>query len=382
MSDLRVSPRGDRIAYFEHPRKWDDRGSVNVVDLAGKNTMLADGYWSARGLAWSPDGAEILFSASLNGGNYIVYAVNSAGSKRIAYEPPGGLIVEDVARDGRWLATRGDFRYTAMVHTPGAAEDRDLSWLNTSHTRALSQDGQMLLFAETAVQTNCAVCLRKTDGSPVVRLGEGWPADLSADGKWVLAVIQSHPPQLVIYPAGAGNTRLLERGEIENYVSAQWFRDGKRVLINGNESGKGTRFYVQEIGGGAARPVTPEDTRDGWLSADGKLVLARGAEGKYFVYPIAGGEAQPVPGLTEEDVLAQWSADERSALVYRPAEIPCRLDRVELASGQRTLFKELAPADRAGLLSVREIFATDDLQSYAYTAYYRVSSLFVSEGKP
>ena len=28
-------------------------------------------------------------------------------------------------------------------------------------------------------------------------LGDGWPADLSADGKWVLAVVQSHLPQLV-----------------------------------------------------------------------------------------------------------------------------------------------------------------------------------------
>jgi Tol biopolymer transport system component len=70
MSDVRVSPRGDRIAYFEHPRKWDDRGSVNIVDLAGKNTVLSDGYWSLRGLAWSPKADEILFSASLNSGSY------------------------------------------------------------------------------------------------------------------------------------------------------------------------------------------------------------------------------------------------------------------------------------------------------------------------
>ena len=42
-------------------------------------------------------------------------------------------------------------------------------------------------------------------------------------------------------------------------------------------------------------------------------------------------------------------------------------------------FKELAPADRTGLLSLREIFVTDDLRSYAYTAYYQGSSLFVSE---
>ena len=87
-----------------------------------------------------------------------------------------------------------------------------------------------------------------------------------------------------------------------------------------------------------------------------------------------------MPGLTETDVIAQWSADGRSVLVYRRAEIPCRLERLELATGHRTLFKEFAPTDRAGLLSMREIFITDDLRSYAYTAYYQVASLFVSEG--
>src|SRR5208282_105502 len=206
MSDVRVSPQGDRIAYFEHPRKWDDRGSVNIVDLAGNNFVLSEGYWSERGLAWSPNGEEVLFSASLSGGSFTVYAVTLSGRRRIAYQAPGGLTIQDVARDGRWLATRLDYRYAAMVHTPGNAadrdEDRDLSWLNTSHARALSQDGHTLLFAETALGTNYAVCLRKTDGSPVVRLGEGWPADLSADGKLALAVVQSRPPQLVIYPTG------------------------------------------------------------------------------------------------------------------------------------------------------------------------------------
>ena len=300
------------------------------------------------------------------------------GKRRVAYQAPGGLTIQDVARDGRWLATRGDFRYAAMIHTPGATEDRDLSWLNTSHARALSQDGQMLLFAETALGTNYTVCLRKTGGSPVLRLGEGWPADLSADGKWVLAVVQSRPPQLVIYPTGAGETKHLERGQIENYVTAQWFRDGKSVLICGNEPGKGTRFYVQEIRGGGLRAVTPEGTRDGWLSSDGRIVLARGPEGKYFLYPITGGEARLVPGLTEADVVAHWSADGRSVLAYRRAEIPCRLEGVDLATGHRALFKELAPADRAGLLSMRDVFVTDDLRSYAYTAYYQVSSLFVS----
>src|SRR5271165_2550131 len=399
MSDVRVSPHGDWIAYFEHPRKWDDRGSINIVDLAGNNVVLSDGYWSERGLAWSHDGKEILFSASLAGGSFTIYGVTVSGRKRVAYQAPGGLTIQDVSREGRWLTTRLDYRYAAMVHVPGSAgasdssrglernegrnqgrdedrnEDRDRSWLNTSHVRALSQDGETLLFTETGVGPNYAVCLRKTAGSPVVRLGEGWAADLSADGKWALAVVQSHPPQLVIYATGAGQTEQLKRGEIENYVSAQWFRDGKSVLICGNEPGKSTRFYVQEIGGDA-RPVTPEGTRDGLLSADGKQVLARGPEGKYSIYPITGGEPRPAPGLAETDIISQWSVDGRSVLAYRRAEIPARLERVDLTTGRRTLFKEFAPADRTGLLSMREIFVTEDLWAYAYTAYYQVSSLF------
>lgn len=82
----------------------------------------------------------------------------------------------------------------------------------------------------------------------MVRLGEWWAADLSADGKWVLAVVQSVPARLWVYPTGAGEPLQLERGRIENYTTAQWFRDGKSVLISGNEPEKGTRFYVQELG--------------------------------------------------------------------------------------------------------------------------------------
>ena len=379
MSDVRFSPRGDRIAFFEHPRKLDDRGSVNIIDLSGNNAVLSDGYWSLRGLAWAPDGNEILFSASQSGGSFTIYAVTMAGKTRVAYQPPGGLNIQDIAPDGRWLASRLDFRYAAMVHNAGTVGDRDLSWLNTSHARALSQDGQTLLFAETALGSNYAVCLRRTDGSPVLRLGEGWPADLSPDGKWVLAIVQSVPPKLLIYPTGAGETRQLERGRIEHYSTARWFRDGKTVLISGNEPGTGTRFYMQDING-APKAVTPEGTRDGLISADGKSVLARGPDEKYSIYPIAGGEPQPVAALTQADILAHWSAEDKTALVYRLAEIPFRLDRVNLATGHRTLFREFTPSDRTGLLSLREIFVTDDLRSYAYTAYYQVSSLFVSDG--
>ena len=378
LSDLRISLDGGRIAFFEHPVKNDDRGSVNIIDLNGNKTLLSDGYWSLRGLAWSADGSEILFSASESGGDYTIYAVTTGGMRRIVEQAPGGLILQAVAADGRLLAYRIDFRYGVFVHTAGSTEDRDLSWLRTSKSKSLSQDGQFVLFSEDSLGNNYAVCLRKTDGSPVIRLGEGRPMDMSPDGKWIASIIPSKPPQLVTYPVGAGQPLHIERGDIESYSSAQWFRDGKRLLVGGNEAGKGAKLYVQNIAGGM-QAVTPEGTRDGRLSPDGKLIIAHGAGGKYFLYPVDGGEPRPVPWLNDTDVVIQWSADSRYWFVYQGSQIPCRVERINVETGRRELFKAMAPAIRTGLLSVRPTFITDDEWSYTYTTYQQVSSLFVTE---
>ncbi len=259
VSDLRVSPRGDRVAYFEHPSRWDDRGSLNVVDLHGRKTVLSGGYWGEEGIAWTRDGAEVLFSASYGGYAWTMYAVTLAGKRRVALESAGGLTIHDVARDGRWLATRDDQRSGIMVHTPESRDDRDLSWLDLSEAAILSQDGRTVVFCEASAPmgNDYAVGLRKTDGSPVVRLGDGTPTDLSSDGKSVLAVVASTPPQVVIYPTGAGEPRRLDRGKLENIESAQWFPNGDSVLICGNEPGRATRFYVQNLAGAPPRGVTP-----------------------------------------------------------------------------------------------------------------------------
>jgi Tol biopolymer transport system component len=381
MSDLRISPQGDRIAFFEHPSRYDDRGSVDVVDLHGKKTVLSDGYWGEEGIAWTRDGSEILFSASYGGYTWTVYAVTPGGKRRVALQSAGGLTIHDVAADGRWLTTRDDQHNGVMVHKPEWKEDHDLSWLDLSNSGLLSRDGGTLVFSEQsgAMGTNYAVCLRKTDGSPVVRLGEGSPSDVSADGKWVLVEIPSTPPELAIYPTGAGTPRRLERGNLENYANALWFPDAKSILISGNLPGEGPRFFIQRVDGGPPQPATPDGTRDGFLSPDGTRVLARGPDSKYAIYPLSGGEPTPVPGMSEFDELIRWSADGRSALVYRGRDIPCRVERVDLATGRRTLFREIAPADRAGLLRILPSFISDDEKSYVYQYGRQMSSLFIVE---
>ena len=67
ISHPRFSPRGDQIAFLDHPMWRDDRGSLAVFDLEGHAKTLATGWASAQGLAWSPRGDEILVGAARDG---------------------------------------------------------------------------------------------------------------------------------------------------------------------------------------------------------------------------------------------------------------------------------------------------------------------------
>ncbi len=382
LSALRVSPRGDRIALFEHPRRGDDRGSVIVVDRAGKHTLLSGDYEMEEGLAWSRTGDEVLFTASMGGTTAMtLYDVDLSGHRRVALRSAGGLTVHDVSRTGRWLVTRDDYRVEISVLAPGASAERDLSWLDWSSIPFLSRDGSMLLFTDMSVAAglNYRVCLRTTAGGPVVVLGEGLARGFSPDGKWALATIDT-PPQLVIYPTGPGETKRLPRGNLEAYHGANWFPDGKSVLVAGNEAGKASRCYAQDISGSLPRPITPEATSDCSISPDGQQILYRKPDGTGFIQRTGGGPAAIVPGLSRGDWVIRWSADGRALYLFRGLNRSPRFERLDLASGHHELVREVAPADRAGILWYGWGDLSDDAKSYAYYYQRLTSQLFVVEG--
>jgi tRNA A-37 threonylcarbamoyl transferase component Bud32/Tol biopolymer transport system component len=381
LSDLRVSPRGDRIALFEHPAHWDDRGTVIIVDRAGKRTVLSGVFWGEEGLSWSQTGDEVLFTASIAGAAQTLYGVDLSGHRRVALTSAGGLTMHDVSRTGRWLVTRDDSRSEISVLVSGASAERDLSWLDNSYGSILSRDGRSLLFTDDSATAgpNYAVCLRKADGGPVVRLGEGAAVDLTPDGKWALAVVFT-PPQLVILPTGAGEPRRLPRGDLEAYESAAWFPDGKNVLVVGNEAGKASRCYAQDLSGGLPRAVTKEAATRGWVSPDGLQIVYETPAGTYSIQHVEGGSARAVPGLTTDDQVIGWSADGRALYLLGAGNLPYRFERLDLASARRELIREVAPADRTGVLYSVGATLTDDTRSYAYSYQRMTSQLFAVEG--
>jgi Tol biopolymer transport system component len=384
VSDLHFSPQGDRIAYMEHPSRYDDRGGVCVVDLGGKVTKLADGYSGEEGLAWSPDGREVLYSASTRGTTSSVWGVSPGKPPRVVTSSAGGLVIYDVNAQGEWLAAHDDVTWHAMVHTPAWEADHDLSWLDGSLFPMLSRDNSDCLFTEQGAAisgNNYEVCFRKTNGGGVIQLGEGVSWDLTPDGRKALAMISS-PPQIVIYPTGAGTPQKLERGNIENYgLRGWWFPDGDSILFWANEPGRRYRYYTQKLAGGAPRAVTPEGTGEGALARNGTFVIAQSTDKSWSIYSLGGSAPRRLSFLQEDDELISTTADGRTAYVFRHGPIPIRVERVDLENGRRTLYPEMALNARGGLKDMTPWYISDDEKTYTYWTWIQLSTLFTVSWK-
>jgi eukaryotic-like serine/threonine-protein kinase len=383
IGDPRISPDGQRIAFIEHSSNRDDGGSVAILDLSGKKKNLT-GYWdSIRGLAWSASGNEILFTASPQGENRALYAVTLSGRQHVLNEVPGALMLLDIASGGQLLLKEDDESTQMAALSPGWTGERSMSWLDWTLLADLSNDGKTILFTEGSEGggPDYSVYLRKMDGSPAVRLGEGEALALSPDGQWAI-VDHPHdrgPLQLFLVPTGAGSQRQLTSGELNPY-HPDWLPDGKAILFTGRQKGRGPRVYFQPIDGGPARPITPEgfNTPLHAVSPDGKTFIARRwSDYKLVAMPITGGEPRVIPDPELSDTPMQWAQDGHSIFVYR-FTIPSEIFRVDLATGRRTLLKQLIPSDRAGLLLMEFGEITPDSKTIVFSYTRTLSNLFLA----
>ena len=69
------------------------------------------------------------------------------------------------------------------------------------------------------------------------------------------------------------------------------------------------------------------------------------------------GEDSPsrsVPGNFSDDELIGWSGDGRFLYSYRIGDLPGKIYRIEITTGAKDVWKQLAPADPAGRSSCSE----------------------------
>jgi hypothetical protein len=272
-----------------------------------------------------------------------------------------------------------------MGRGPTEERERPLGWLDFPSGRDLSRDGTLLLFDESGEGGGAgySVYIRKTDGSPATRLGEGAAMRLSPDGQWALCIrgVASRP-ELVMYPTGVGEPRPIPTAAIKVRAVADFMPDGKSVLFTANEEGHGTRLFLVDLSGGKPKAISPEGYRSvrRAVSPDGRFAIVSGPDQRSYLYPIAGGEPQPIAGTTPQDRIDGWTADGKTVVVHRRGELPARVYKVDPFTGQKELWKEILPLDTAGLGDIGGVMLGKDGKSYVYGAGWILSDLYLVEG--
>lgn len=386
--DPRVSPNGELVAFADHYYIGND-GAVAIVDLQGRKRTLTRVFDTLQGLAWTPSGREIWFTASEGGlSNRRLYAVTLSGAMRVVAQSPANLKLHDIAADGRVLLTKDDSPARIYFVGPKDSTPRDLTWLTWAVIPVLSADGKTLLMTENDEATGGKnmIYLRGTDGSPAIRLGDNFAVSLSPDGRWVVATgAPVGKADIKLLPVRAGAPVPMDTGSLQltggilpNMPRVAWFPDSQRILFPAREPGREARAFIQDIRGGQPHPVTPEGIWGSVLTTDGALLLVRDSRSNAFLFPIEGGAPKPLPFLTPGYKELSFSTDGRSLYVTRAGERPPRVWRVDLGSGRMQVWREIPFSDPAVI--VMGIQITSDGESLAYSFRKTLSELYVVHG--
>jgi len=377
---VKVSRNGDQVAFFDYDHENGDYGLM-IAGKKGEKRTLARGFRGVGGLTWSPDGRELWFCGLRTGGDPAVFAVKLTGRERVIVQSTGWLIVQGVSDDGGLLVSAATSR-VATRGKLGAGPERDLSWHETSLVQDLETSGKAYLFSELGHGDgrNSAIYYRKADGSPAVHLGDGHKPLLSPDGGWVVCIRrEASETYLLLLPTGAGEQRLI-RFKNFRHEEAEWFPDGKHILITGNETGRPVRSYQQEVSGGApAKPVTGEGERAGRVSPDGLRVVVTRRDGSFAVRSLAGGEQRELAGLRRSDRILRWSGDGQSLLAARVSGPVIELLRYHVARGTAERIREVRLTE-PGASFVGKVVVSADGESYAYSYQRDLANLYLIRG--
>jgi len=380
VSHARFSPRGDLIAIEDHVPNGDD-GRVVVLDRNGIIKTASSFFITVQGLAWSPDGKEVWFTASKEGSSRALYAMNLSGKERLVLRVPGVLTVQDITRNGRALLTVESDHFGILGFHDGDKNERDLSWFDWSLIGDVSPDGKNLIFFESGegVGSNYSVFMRGMDGSPAVRLGSGNFPSLSTDGKWVAAINLDSPAQIELLAIGAGQPRVLTHDSLE-HTRVRWLPSGHAIVFSAYEANHRRRTYWMDLDSGKTRPITPEGTIGLLVSPDSKFLLATDPERKRWLYPLEGGDPQPFPAnLDPGDDIIDWERDGKSVFVIKAGTM-AKVVRVYLGSSKVEEVKTFSPSDPAGVVTVGGVRFSADRKSYAYDYFRVLSDLYVVDG--
>jgi DNA-binding winged helix-turn-helix (wHTH) protein/Tol biopolymer transport system component len=380
LSDVRVSPSGNEVAFIEHLVLGDDGGNIVAIDGKGARRTLSTGWASASGLAWAPTGREVWFTAARSGVTRALYATDLSGKVRVVAAFPGTLTLCDISASGRVLISRDQLHAMMTGLGDRAAKEQDLSWFDYTTVEGISADGRVVLFDETGQGGGAhhAVYIRRANAPGAIRVGEGFGMAISPDGNLVVTKPDGDQTTLNLVPLTPGQPRTLS-GHNLKYDFARFFPGGDRLLVGGSLGGRPPRLFVQALDGSGPAPLGASAYffRPA-ISADGKQIAGVDAEQRLVVLSVAGGEPKVIATGFTPTVL-RWSHSGKTLLAQADS-VPATLLRVDVETGRCTPWQEIAPLDLAGVSHIWPAVLSQDEHTIVYSFLRNLSELFVVDG--
>jgi hypothetical protein len=196
----------------------------------------------------------------------------------------------------------------------------------------------------------------------------------------VLAIPIRDPGHIELIPTGAGRRRVLKHEGFARYDWAGFLGDSQRILFIGSKAGSSAwEAYTLDLAAGSTpRRVGSFGSKRAVISPDGRTLVKRCPSGQCLL-DLETLEERPVPGLSGASTLF-WGQGGKQLFVRPPRPMPALVQRLDLASGEKTPWRELEPPDPVGINAVVDVVGTPDGRAYAYTYYRRLSELFVVDG--
>ena len=312
-----ISPGGDQLAFTR--RSSNDKDDIYLAPISGGNpTRLTSDNSVITGMAWTPDGREIIFASKREGAPRLWKILASGGTPERV--PASGESPDTfaVSRQGRFLAyastisDRNIWRVEAQgVKSAGGGQPVKLiSSTRPDDSPQYSPDGQQIVFVSSRTGT-LELWMCDADGSDPVRLTSfGGPQvgapRWSPDGRQVAfdSTAEGHRDIYVMSVEG-GQPRRLTIGLSMN-ARPSWSRDGRFIYFGSDRSGK-WQVWKAPAEGGQATQVTRQGGREAFESSDGRFVYYEtGNVPGLWRAPAEGGDGVKVLAQVRHGAWAMW----------------------------------------------------------------------------
>ncbi|HLT44466.1 MAG TPA: LpqB family beta-propeller domain-containing protein [Luteimonas sp.] len=385
--DPRFAPDGRSIVFARAVNEVTrDLHSV-AVDGGAAQRLTFDNR-KINGLAWSPDGARILFT-STRSGLYALWSLAPDGGDPVqvalgnedVHQPATAPGVDAIAFE-QWMH-RSRLRQVDLASGAEVDPGRHFRSTRWDSNPAWSPDGRRIAFGSNRGGPH-AIWVSAADGDGAVEIASFGGSFIdnpawSPDGR-LIAFDASPDGRTTIYAVAAqgGTPQPLVDGPGDNRNPA-WSRDGVWLYFESNRSG-GWRVYAQPAGGGEAVAVTPTTGWHARESAEGRFLLyARPDAPGLWQLPrrdwAAGGGPSPetllVADLDPADAGNWASGDAGVYYVRRPGDAPvlslhtpadgATVDLLELPPGFEGWGFDLSP-DQSRLLYSELTLRESDLR--------------------